>query len=134
MNIAHKARSGKYKQVTLKTYLRASRISHEELINFGEPYFVDGIYRNLACIKLFGPPSYWENSSSSFPIFGVAVDPEDPDYLKHILDARRSGEIYGKWFSQFCPEGEYGFLNYRIASKICANDFNLRIRELSNVD
>jgi len=112
------------KSFSLRIYL--AKPSHGKLIDYGERYFIDGPFRGKALIKLFGPKTYWRKDVEGVgTIFGEAFDPSDKEILHEILDSRRAGDIYGKWYSGFCPEGEIGYLHYRRAELIGSEEFEV---------
>jgi hypothetical protein len=46
--------------------------------------------------------------SASFVIYGYSADSEYPDDMPKIEQLRREGRESGWWFSQNCPQGEWG--------------------------
>lgn len=93
---------------------------NERLIAFNEPFIIqlgsDQSLSRIPLVKLFGPGYYWK----------VCGEPGDPAIVgegengweltkgrgKHrqsdVFHMRRSGRIYGRWYSKFSPIGEWG--------------------------
>lgn len=106
--------------------LPRSRMNNAYLVERGEPYFIGGFHDKQPCVKALGPGSYWERSGSSFLIIGEGMNGEmdlEGD-IDRVFDARRRGDIWGKWYSKHCVAGELGFLNFRLVSSLTKVEFN----------
>lgn len=99
----------------------------EELVEeFGEPHVAlpkDHPFYRKPLIKVLGPGRYWRRSLPDLLIVGESLDPPDLDELKDILEARRLGEVWGKWYSDCCQQGEIGFCDFRLLEEITEESF-----------
>jgi len=114
--------------MTIKAYRYG--LTNKNFIEMGEPYFLgSGPFQGRACLDVFGPGNFWirHSEDESFKIIGEALDPDDDSELLYVLESRRQGEIWGRWFSKYCPDGELGFANYHVCTKITPRQFeNMR--------
>ena len=114
--------------ITVKSYRYG--LSNEELIDMGEPFFVgNSPYEGRVCIEVFGPDGLWlKSKDNDVLIVGEALDPSDDTELLYVLASRRQGEIWGRWYSKFCPDGELGFANYNVCTRIGSKEFEKMMR------
>lgn len=89
--------------------------TNEELLERGEPYFIGGPNDGIVCIRALGPDSYWKRDLGTHIVVGKGQDGQHALKLDthNILMARRRGDIWGKWYSKYCPEGELGYMHFR---------------------
>lgn len=124
-------RKGPLQPIHLR-YYKTGHYSDSDLIGMGEPFFISGELEGIPCIKALGVNTYWEKMLGNFMIFGVGIDPKDLDELAYVLESRRHGEIFGRWHSKYCVQGESGFMNFSIVKRISLNDYMKRLKEISN--
>lgn len=111
--------------------------SDDELVNLGEPFLVhaDPEIAFVPLVRLFGPGRYWRaRQPDGFDVVGEGLDlwgVDEHDEMRGVLDERRNGTIRGKWFSRWCPDGEYGtrsFLEVEPISEVAYHESLVRMR------
>lgn len=85
-------------------------MSNERLLELGEKFLLhhDKRIHKVPLVRLFGPGFYWRSVENGVEIVGQGTDGENAEQWRVIIEGRRRGEIYGKWFSKFCRVGELG--------------------------
>ncbi len=58
-------------------------------------------------------------------IYGYEEDSEVEEDHHHIDLAMKKGLVFGKWFSQFCRDGEWGTQVLNLCEQITEKDFEL---------
>lgn len=93
----------------------AKSLSEAKLLQRGESFLLDKDHTisRIPLIRLFGPGRYWQVTLGDCVVVGEGVDGDTPDRELLVLEMRRRGEVYGKWFSQFCVRGELGTRHFR---------------------
>lgn len=105
------------------------RISYAEMIDRGEPFsFRD----KTPLIYVFGPKTFWKLENESFLVYGAALDPEDYDEVEDVLDFRRQGNVYGRWYSVYVPEGDLGYQSYLSVKEVSYQEYVSFIDRLEN--
>ena len=98
--------------------------SNQDFVDTGEPFFVSGAWKGRCPLWVFRPGTFWQADGGGFEVVGESIDPQkDVDELKYILTCRRRGEVWGRWYSKHCRDGEDGFMNCRKLRQISAQDF-----------
>jgi hypothetical protein len=105
--------------LSVEEYIQ-QKLSYPEMIARGEP-FIFGV--NIPLIYAFGPRTYWRVKGIDFAIYGQACDPEDYEEMEDILDMRRIGNIYGRWYSRYQKDGEAGYQMFNTVEQIGYNEF-----------
>lgn len=96
--------------------------SNHQLIAIGEPYAIfEG--QEAPLIKAFSAGKYWKKQHGEFVVVGMSYDPEDEEELREALDSRREGEIFGRWFSKYVPDGEIGYAAFSTVKQIDLKEF-----------
>lgn len=115
---------GKNREFSVRVY--RSRKPDEHLKGYGENYFVAGPLRGQVLIRAFREGTYWRKTlADKSLVVGEALDPLKDEELNEVLASRRAGDIYGRWYSKFCPEGEIGYAHFSEAEKISRDDFDM---------
>ena len=80
-----------------------------------EPYFIGGPHDGVSCIKALGVGSYWKYDLGAHIVVGEAMNGQHElkGDTREILLARRKGDVWGRWYSKYCPDGEMGFVHFR---------------------
>lgn len=107
-----------------------NRLSYAEMIERGEPFC---FHSRLPLIHAFGPKTFWRLPMKDFVIFGEACDPEDFDEVDDVLDMRRQGNIYGRWYSRYALEGDTGYQSYLRIESVSYHDYLFFMNELENI-
>jgi len=108
----------------MAVYQQKKLASNQDYIDAGEPFFVSGQWKGRCPLWIFRPGTYWSGEVDGYSVVGESMDSDDGDTLSYILSCRRKGEIYGKWYSKHCQEGEDGFINCRLIKQITGVNFN----------
>lgn len=141
------ARYGKPKGNRL-SFLAMSKMSDEYLLSNGELFFLDPdpTINKVPLVRLFGPGHYWrmtmhpdqmfpslpQHTSKPFEIVGEGSDGANHEQWLLIIQGRRKGEIYGKWFSSFCRQGELGVHMAQVVEPISELQFTETIQRLGS--
>lgn len=105
------------------------KVTEQELIDYGEPFFLHGPHKDRPAIIVLGSGFFWKKKSgSAFQVYGTGIDADDTEEMRNILDGRRNGEIYGRWYSKFCPDGEFGFMNYNNVEEVSYEEYFAQIQ------
>lgn len=109
--------------------------SDDHLVSLGEPFLVcaDAAIAGVPLVRLFGPGRYWIARQPDGDVVGEGLDLWD-NVVERIcvLDERRNGMVRGKWFSRWCPDGEYGTRSYVELAPLTAAAYHealARVRE-----
>lgn len=119
------------KLVTTEEYISHAVTSFEAFKERGEPYIYP---TEIPLILFLGPRTYWRLGSYDFPTFGEGLDPEDLDEVEEVLELRRKGYVWGRWFSKYCREGETGYQHYRDLAPINFQEFTLAVDRIERHD
>lgn len=110
--------------------------SDDQLVALGEPFLLhaDESIAGVPLVRLFGPGRYWRAPQpDGFDVVGEGLDLwEDGVERMVVLDERRSGMVRGKWFSRWCPDGEFGTRSFVELEPMTASAFHeslARMRE-----
>lgn len=123
------ATKGRYRKWPLTRY---KTITNDELLDRGEPFIFDvnSPHNGLPLIRLCGPGRYWKQDLGDLLIIGVPVDSKERNELAFILGSRREGEIWGRWHSKYCVEGELGFRHIGLVDEISEDEFLMLLHEI----
>lgn len=115
------------------TFIAMSRFSNEQLLDQGETFFLhrDQRINKVPLVRLFGPGYYWRATThDGVEVVGQGTDGVNVEQWYLIADGRRRGEIYGKWFSRFCRQGEFGSRDCGDVEPISEHVYNETVRKL----
>jgi hypothetical protein len=107
--------------LTVDEYLQG--IPFSVCIERGEPFLWQS---RIPIIYAFAPESYWQIDLKTHIVVGVAEEIEDindKDDIDDMLEMRRRGNIFGRWYSAYCREGETGYQPYISAKQTSYNEY-----------
>lgn len=89
----------------------------------GEPFIFDAKSKHHGeiMVLLLGPGRYWRCKITG--VIGHGMDSRCRDELSAILQHRRHGEIWGRWYSPECPSGEIGCNHYSRVVEISEDEY-----------
>jgi len=124
--------------VVSKKMLAILTSKNKYLIGCNEPFIIqlgsDKSLSHIPLVKLFGPGYYWR----------VCGEPGDPAIVgegenawsngnnrfeSRVLELRRSGRIYGRWYSKFSPIGDWGDYLFDEVENITYLEYQAHISE-----
>lgn len=123
MIATHPAQCGKKLEFYRQKNLQALKMS-------GEPFVLDqkSLHNGQFLVLLLGPGHFWKCRITG--AIGHGIDSRDRDELHSILEHRRQGEIWGKWYSELCPTGEIGCNHYSRVIELDEIEFRECLSEL----
>lgn len=100
----------------------------------GEPFVFDvkSSHHGEFMVLLLGPGRYWKCRMTG--TVGEGIDSSDASEMKAILEHRRNGEIWGRWYSDICPQGEIGFNHFARVREICESEYQEELDRLRTND
>jgi len=120
------SKKGIEKLVTAEEYV-VQRFVYDDLIARGEPY----VFRaNIPLIIELGPKTYWRMHSKEFDVYGEGIDPEEFEEIDDVLGWRRQGHVYGRWYSEYCSEGEFGYFFHGHLTPVSFSEFSNFVQRL----
>lgn len=113
------------KRFSIKKYLHQghSNFSDDFLLSCGEPFLIGGHKNGRPAISALGPGTFWLKKTQSIKTVGEAFNPKDLEELADVLEARRGGDVFGRWYSSYCKDGELGFIPFNMLEEITYAEF-----------